>query len=50
MLRSYRRWWNLNSGLSSNARDYPAEPLPRKKYVNAAVDGCKEIEADFPTS
>ena len=50
MLRSYRRWWNLNAGLSSNARDYPAEPLPRKKYVNAAVDGCKEIEADFPTS
>jgi hypothetical protein len=50
MLRQYRRWWLSNSHLSSSIRDYPPDPPSVKKYVNPNVDGCREIEADFPTS
>ena len=44
LLRQYRRWWLFNEHLSSNAKDYPVEPPPRKKYL---IKGNAQEERDF---
>jgi hypothetical protein len=40
MYRSLRRWFRFNPDLSNDAKDYPADPLPRKKYVRRLASGA----------
>jgi hypothetical protein len=40
MYRSLRRWFRFNLDLSNDAKDYPADPLPRKKYVRRLPSGA----------
>jgi len=46
LYRQYRRWHAFNPHLSSDARDYPAEPCNVKRYVRKGVTTAKEL-ADF---
>lgn len=34
-LRSYRRWWTANHGLSSEVKDYPVDPPATKLYLQS---------------
>jgi hypothetical protein len=46
LYRQYRRWHAFNPHLSSDARDYPAEPCNVKRYVRNGVTSPEEL-ADF---
>jgi hypothetical protein len=46
LLRQYRRWHAMNAHLSTEMRDYPADPCPMKRYIRKGITS-KQEEDDF---